>query len=266
MSNKIKQTQEELKNQLNEQLEFLKMSAKAYDEGFVSEAKRMATTVRVLLHDTTQSHSLLSQLDLKNIKFYSARAEDLNGDNNKSNTLSYHGLVGVSVGGENGYVPHFDNVPGGSAAYVDFDRYWSETIFVDKEGNRHNRKDIILAVANQDGGSHVDPGLNENYAKLSRMNSLGWLAGDDKGNWVPVRGAELAAIRQVAHEMLRTLVPDYQIQKNVSNKSGFVIGGLSIKEQDDLPIGNSKKKFGKRGRNTLCPCGSGIKYKKCCGK
>ncbi|MFJ5956563.1 hypothetical protein ACIQC5_11475 [Paenarthrobacter sp. NPDC092416] len=47
-------------NRLVEQLEFLDSSCAAYDSGSRSEAKRLATTVRVLLHDTKQSTSLLA--------------------------------------------------------------------------------------------------------------------------------------------------------------------------------------------------------------
>ncbi|WP_155854560.1 hypothetical protein [Paenarthrobacter nicotinovorans] len=52
-------------NHLVEQLEFLDSSCSAYDAGAPSEAKRLATTVRVLLHDTKLSTSLMRRLGLK---------------------------------------------------------------------------------------------------------------------------------------------------------------------------------------------------------
>ncbi|MFP3702034.1 hypothetical protein SB758_41815, partial [Burkholderia sp. SIMBA_013] len=50
---------------LSEQLGFLKRSALAFDEGEASEAKRVAVSLRVLLHDTPASESLLKQMQLK---------------------------------------------------------------------------------------------------------------------------------------------------------------------------------------------------------
>src|SRR5215213_9256029 len=50
---------------LREQVRFLRSSAKAYDDGDEAEERRLATAIRVLVHDTGQSHSLLGQLGLK---------------------------------------------------------------------------------------------------------------------------------------------------------------------------------------------------------
>jgi len=41
--------------------------------------------------------------------------------------------------------------------------------------------------------------------------------------------------------------------------------GLTIPEED-ISLTFPQKKHKKAGRNDSCPCGSGIKYKKCCGK
>ena len=35
-------------------------------------------------------------------------------------------------------------------------------------------RDVILSVANQDGGAHVDPILNESYSNITKRNSLGY--------------------------------------------------------------------------------------------
>lgn len=62
MSAKVPLTPEELQAHLAEQLGFLERSADAFDNGYEDEAKRMATAIRVLVHDTNQSISLLKQL------------------------------------------------------------------------------------------------------------------------------------------------------------------------------------------------------------
>lgn len=66
----VRQTEEELKSHLKEQIQFLLRSAKSYDEGFTSEAKRLAVVIRVLLHDTNRSTSLLTLLQRKDMLFY----------------------------------------------------------------------------------------------------------------------------------------------------------------------------------------------------
>ncbi len=223
----MKQTLDDLQNQLNDQIEFLKLSAQAYDRGFESESKRMATTIRILLHDTLKSHSLLGQLNLKDTKFLSTCVKPPKLSDNQQLVGGYAGLVGLLIGDAGGYVPNFDS-SNDITGYIDFENYWSEIIFNDKLGNSYSRKDIVLAVANQDGGSHVDPELNEKYASLSRSNSLGWVSRDYSDKWIPVKGAELAAIRQITHELLRTLVPDYPKKQTLSNRNGFVIGGQGI--------------------------------------
>ena len=67
---KVKQTQDELLVHLQDQVQFLIHSAKAYDTGSIGEAQRLALVVRVLVHDTNTSTSFLTQLGKNNIGFY----------------------------------------------------------------------------------------------------------------------------------------------------------------------------------------------------
>ena len=70
-------------------------------------------------------------------------------------------------------------------------------------GVSYSRSDLVLKVANQDGGGHVDPGLDDAYHDLSRGNSVGWLTG--VGDTVePLSTPVLATVRQIAFEVLWT--------------------------------------------------------------
>ena len=62
-----RQSRGDLLAYLAEQRAFLQSSAAQYDQGFVAEAKRLAVTIRVLVHDNpgSGSVSLLEQLGLK---------------------------------------------------------------------------------------------------------------------------------------------------------------------------------------------------------
>ena len=63
----------------------------------------------------------------------------------------------------------------------------------------------MLALANKDGGAHVDPRLDVIYADLSRNNSLAWEAyAADGSSRPPEDGPELAIMRQIAHELIKT--------------------------------------------------------------
>ena len=58
-----------------------------------------------------------------------------------------------------------------------------------------------MAVANTDGGAHIDPEIDASYAALSRQNSIGYAVGVNV-NIEPIDKSELASIRQIAHEIL----------------------------------------------------------------
>jgi hypothetical protein len=255
MTDRIPQSRKELEIHLDEQIKFLEASAAAYDNGFDGEAKRLAVTLRVLLHDTTQSHSLLSQLGLKNKKYYDSAFEY-----DPRNKLTHGGLVVIAVGPpETRYVSMLDDVP--SMTQKEFDEWWNQPVFVDKEKNLINRKELILALANQDGGAHIDPALDQKYAKLSRLNALGWTSGGPEGE-LAMGGPEKAAIRQIAHEILKTIKPGYE--KKQKHDASFLVGAMRVTQgvPEDVPLILNKKV----GRNKPCPCGSNKKYKKCHGR
>lgn len=67
---RVPQSHADMVLHLREQVEFLRASSAGYDGGNFAEAKRLATTARVLCHDTSASRSLLRQLGvLEAIRF-----------------------------------------------------------------------------------------------------------------------------------------------------------------------------------------------------
>ncbi len=65
---KYQKTNEDFQKHLATQIKFIEASSKSYDAGFEDEAQRLATTLRVLFHDSSKdSISLLSHLKVKNI-------------------------------------------------------------------------------------------------------------------------------------------------------------------------------------------------------
>lgn len=261
-------TTADLASHLDEQIGFLERSAASFDEGYEDEAKRLAVTLRVLLHETSQSHSLLGQLGSRDRLF-----TDTAMDFDPANKLSHGGLVYVAVGApRTRYVSQLDDVP--ISKQISFDQWWSGPVFVDAKRNILTRKDLVLIAANQDGGAHVDPALDETYLNLSRENSMRAFAVEN-GEQRPMEGPERAAIRQIAHEVLKTLKPGYQ--KMPSHKADFFAGGMTLVEGDPSAVQLAMAKAGREmaakraprktvGRNQPCPCGSGMKFKRCHGR
>lgn len=255
MSPDYTQTRADLEKHLRHCTEALELSCDAFDRGYFGEAMRLAATIRVLVHDTGQSKSLLSQLGKKSAKFYdtSLRTEP-------NSLISHCGLVGIVI--ENGtyFAPLDDLPPTEPPWWIQFEEWWGRVIFVDKRAQRTTRKDMILAMANQDGGAHVDTQLDQKYASLSRENALGWNYVGPKGKF-ELESPVFAAARQVAHEVLKTLTPTMPFLKPKVGGS-LILGARAIISGVH---GQSRNYGNKVGRNDPCPCGSGKKYKKCCG-
>ncbi len=237
---------------LEEQLGFLRSSTAAFDSGDPREAKRLAVTLRTLLHDTKHSRSLLGQLGRKTDKFWNTAVPDKPG-----NLLAYGGLVGVQLGpGDMKYAPRFDDFGG---SWIDFETWWNAPVLRERGAPALSRRDVVLTAADQDGGAHVDSGLDEGYARFAHDNALGAAGGDAIGPLRPLEGGVPATIRQIAHEVLRTLIPDHRM----SRAPGGGAAPAVVIDQPRVTIGAKPRKV---GRNDPCSCGSGKKFKKCCGK
>ena len=206
---KYVQTRGELLDHLKDQIAFIKQSANSYDNGCEDEAKRLAVAIRLLLHDTPKSTSLLTLLNKKNINFHDSALPY-----NPRNLLSYSGLTMMRLSTKEGasYVAPLDEgAPTRSKTRkIAFNTWWNGMFVIrDKDRKTFTRKELVLNTANTDGGAHIDPHLDEAYASLSRFNSLGWKVfrrdiEDDFRN-SPV----LPSIRQITHEVLKTLTDEF---------------------------------------------------------
>jgi len=232
-------TEADLKAHLDEQLGFLQRSSDAYDEGFDGEAKRLAVTLRVLLHDTARSRSLLSQLGLKGTNFFDTAGEPIAG-----NLVPEHNLIAIESGlGPPRYVPLLD---GHLTSMTPFERWWNTQVFIDRDKRGLTRRDLVLIAADKDGGAHVDATLSGTYADLSRQNSMGYQTHpihDGKA----LQNPERAVIRQIAHEVLKTLRPEYSKEYK---PSGMLIAHMSVSTEPPpgFPRGESSRPVSRQQR------------------
>lgn len=200
---RVKQSKEELRAHLKEQFEFLISSCQSYDAGFTAEAKRIAATIRLMVHDTKQSHSLFSQLEIKSIGFLNTAAR-IRKENNKS-ALAFLQITIVinddrTISGKP--EPLLGVRPDGwpRARKIFFSDWWNQTVLTDMAGTEFKRRTLVMSIANTDGGAHVDPEIDATYASLSRNNSIGYAVAinDDIKT---IDKVELACIRQIAYEL-----------------------------------------------------------------
>lgn len=199
---KTEQSRTELLEHLRDSLGFLEASSTAFDTGFYGEAKRLATTIRVLIHDTEKSKSLLGLLKMKLAMGYLNTTHPYD----PKNLVSYHGLVGVRMekGSARYWAPLGQGAPGRSGKYVLFPEWWNQVVIVDSLKAKFTRRELVLALANKDGGAHVDSHLDESYAELTRKNSVGWMISDG-ANQKPMLDVELHSVRQLSFELTQSI-------------------------------------------------------------
>jgi len=202
----------ELTSHLKDQIYFLINSAISYDKGFEGESKRIAATIRILIKDKTSCSALLTQLGKYDILFYDSATPFEQQNLMPCNCLC---MVRLQIRpkedlkeSKGDYIAPLEWLAPSrnSDRKVSLDRWWNRNIVIrDKDGITYTRKDIILKVAENEGGAHVDPKLTQSYANLTKFNSMGWKMHSadnitDFGNPVP------SNIRQIAHETIKSLI------------------------------------------------------------
>ncbi|ATX88164.1 hypothetical protein [Klebsiella aerogenes] len=184
---------------LARQLMFLKRSCEAYDSGATDEAIRMATIIRVLVHNTKASTSLLKHLNATTINLLST-TEDVS-----PNAVMYFGLGTMQLGNSGcKYFASLDFCP--IKKLVPVSRWWNQIVFVLEPQTQLTRKKIVLSAANQDGGAHVDAKLSKEYEALSTEGAIGHFVytQQEKSVQQPITEAHFVAIRQMAYEILNS--------------------------------------------------------------
>ncbi len=203
------------KSQLRRQLGFVRTSCTLFDQGYTDEAIRIALGIRVILHDTKSSTSVLKHLRIKdNVTLISTILPN--------NLEMFPGFCGLDLRKDQPIFPLLGNAP---KRLLLISEWWEEVFyvtakdsdlvaihrvgrdgdsFVALERNSHNkveisRKNLIIAAANTDGGAHVDKELPANYKLIANDGSLGMLVENQ-----PLKEAHLVAIRQIGFEILNS--------------------------------------------------------------
>ncbi|KXP14692.1 hypothetical protein [Tsukamurella pseudospumae] len=210
----VARTRDQLLEAFEQQIGFLERSNAWFDQGHIDEAIRMATPLRVLFHDTAQSHALLDQLAFPEPLTWI----DTAGMPDPNNLLSVWGLVqtGIDIGERrptfraplgdrppSQIITKTMRLPRGSRILREF--WWEEPVIRDSEGTEFSRQELVLTVANKEGGAHVDPKIKNTYDKLANSNSMGWTYRDGDRDEVPLSSPVPYALRQISYEVVESV-------------------------------------------------------------
>jgi hypothetical protein len=176
---------------LRDQLAFIRNSCERYDRGDRAEAIRIGTSLRVLLHDTSKSTSLLKHLGATDVPLLSTSPEIGPG------TLAIEGMATIVITSAGmTFEPPLDR--SSRKRLLPVPQWWKEPVTIVDAGVRVSRRDIALVAANKDGGAHVDATLTAEYQKLK--TGLWAMLGTGK----LVSDHHLLYLRQMGFEILNS--------------------------------------------------------------
>ena len=185
----VDRTTNELEFTLIEQLRLLRKACGNDERWDFTEGHNIVTRLRVLIHETPQSHSLLGQVGLRSGRFLNSCGP--------GNTLVVPSTFGPWPRFLVPYQPWSDE------NWIEFEDWWlNSQINVTKY--RSSRKELITMLANQEGGAHVDPKTKAGLAELKRSGT-GWFNVFEDGTKRPMKGFEVATARAIGFELLWSL-------------------------------------------------------------
>ncbi len=198
---KVQKTQEELQRNFRHVFQGLELSMRDYDNGLKGEAARIAGSIYILVHDYGKSAvSVLTQLKRKEVPFHNTAAPI-----NPNNLMTEMPLVMARVGRESDYCPIGNQCPGSPQQPQRFSEWWETRVLRDNNRRIFTRKNLIFSMRHGEGGGHVSPDLDEQFAALSRQNSMGFTFFSGGREFVPEYGPLYATTRQLGYEVVATI-------------------------------------------------------------
>lgn len=202
-----------------------------YDKGIepLWQIEYMSASLRILLKDTGSCKSLLAQLNEKdNISFIDTSSQPntisfWNFGNNISNlnvdvSSVYMGLLVKSVCLDETSHIHYQFKPildkNGNAVKKNFGDWYKSEVYNDGIFSITRQK-LIETIAEQDGGVHVDSGIEKDYIIFKKKDSLKVMVNGDIA--VFDNNPAFVSLRQISYEVLASLENLYITCKNDIN-------------------------------------------------
>jgi hypothetical protein len=190
----------DFQKQLEKQIGFLDRSCKAYDLGYIDESIRIATVIRVLIHDTAKSRSLLRHLNATNVDLVST-VEPKQYAEGVYSAFAMGSYTLSNTGSR--WLPFLESSQFKISLPVSV--WWTQAVYSNFR-YKLSRRDIVLAAANKDGGAHVDRDLTPAYAALAEIGSLGIFGygkrDDPTRIEAPIEKGHLGYLRAFGYELL----------------------------------------------------------------
>jgi len=196
-------TDQQLKEQFDIQIELIKTAMEWFDKWDFLQAIHLAVSLRKFLHDG-KFPSLLNQIWVKDkLGYYDSSLHRIK---NEGFNWPYAGLMQFVIWNDKVFAL-LDGSP--DAKRVSFNQRRDGEIFIDTDGTSLSRKDVVLNIANKIW-AHVGLDFDASYQKIIKDNSLGIMLSKDENSHSPIKKLEYVAIRQITHELLRTLFEKYR--------------------------------------------------------
>ncbi|MDO7884271.1 hypothetical protein [Hymenobacter cheonanensis] len=208
---------------MKSKLKVLANACLAFDKGEEHFGPEIAHDIRVIAHNTNQSHALLHQLGWDKESFVSTKKNtavfefQVLDDDEKvvKNNLPFFYLTTPHLEYKQDFQTYFPSLDrNGIMGSIQFSAWWSgEDVCVYDEKFTFNRKELVLAFANKLGGSHIDPNPSQllqsirdkedgimGYHMYSTNNETG------ESTKIPHSVSPfLSSVRQIAHELFLTV-------------------------------------------------------------
>ena len=150
------------KEHLAAQMRFIEKSCRDFDAGDEAESQRIAVALRVICHQKGGSTSLLTHLAQTGISMVSTACSPVG----PGTLTAPSNLASIVMRVTDKGATFKSTAPLGEAPVkrmIPFADWWDTEIVCLTSGVRMTRKSLVLAVAEKDGGAHVDAKLKPEY-------------------------------------------------------------------------------------------------------
>jgi hypothetical protein len=215
---------------LREQMDLLRTSVRAFYDGKFAESLRIATTIRILIHESSMSKALLNMarpngLEIPILDHVAHRHDD-------------EVILGFAVSLRLGptVAPAVDL---GSSHYSlsTVGAWWNRMVFTFPSlvGTQliYRRKQVVLVLSNKEGGAHVDPNEDPDYVRLLTDLPLSFAQFG-----VPVETPDLARFltAQSGVEMLDCLKRNFFPDEELPSKWEFGVAPPVAQYVDEISL------------------------------
>lgn len=156
------------RNALNEQRHLLKTAIQGMAAGDLAQALHVATTIRVLVHETGASKPLLKHLDGNYLEMpiLERTPETASATPPGVKAITYYCPVSAQIKAPEGTVSLITELKIEDHTISKLGAWWANACMMLPGIGPVTRREVILGLSNKEGGAHVDADIPEKYKNL----------------------------------------------------------------------------------------------------